>query len=157
LGWEIPAGLHFVPVDFTKEGLVEALGRSSYDSQGLSFFNWMGVTYYLPRQAVLATLRAIADVAPAGSTVVFDYSDSGAVITEREAKRRRYLYMATRRIGELLMTSLEASTLSSELACRGLCLHEDLGQSDIEGRFFQGCMDRYHAHEASHFARAIVK
>ena len=108
LGWEIPAQLHFVPVDFTREGLAGALGHSSYDPQFLSCFNWMGVTYYLPRQAVFTTLRAIADIAPAGSTVVFDYADTGAVITEKEAKRRRYLYMATIRLGEPLKTSLDA-------------------------------------------------
>ena len=30
LGWKIPAKLHFIPIDFTKESLATALTRSSY-------------------------------------------------------------------------------------------------------------------------------
>ena len=49
-GWVIPAQLHFVPVDFNKESLTSALRRSSYDLQLLTFFSWLGVTYYLARE-----------------------------------------------------------------------------------------------------------
>ena len=42
LGWEIPAQLHFVPVDFSKEGLAAALQRSAYDPQKASFFALAG-------------------------------------------------------------------------------------------------------------------
>ena len=157
LGWEIPAQLYFVPVDFTQEGLAGALGRSSYDPHALSLFNWLGVTYYLLHEAVFSTLQAIAALSPAGSKVIFDYSDTGAFITEKAAKQARYLYEATRRIGEPLKTGLDSSMLSSDLDCIGLRLHEDLSPSDIEGRYFQGRTDQYHANEKSHFACAIVK
>jgi methyltransferase (TIGR00027 family) len=156
LGWEIPKQVHFVSVDFTLEGLVEALDRSSYDPKVLSLFSWLGVTYYLPRQAVYNTLREISDVAPMGSTVVFDYSDEKAIISEKEAKRLRYLYAATNRIGEQLMTSFDASTLSREISGLGLRIEDDLGCSDIEERYFRGRKDRYHASERSHFACAVV-
>ncbi|MHB1043431.1 MAG: class I SAM-dependent methyltransferase [Eubacteriales bacterium] len=42
LGWEHPAQLHFIPVDFTQESLAPALTRSSYDPQAPSFFSWLG-------------------------------------------------------------------------------------------------------------------
>src|SRR5258708_23645006 len=51
-GWEIPANLHFVPIDFTKESLSDALRRSPYDPAMLTFFSWLGVTYYLTREAI---------------------------------------------------------------------------------------------------------
>ena len=59
-GREHPAQLHFIPVDFSRENLAEALESSAYDPQAPSFFSWLGVTYYLTREAALATLRAIA-------------------------------------------------------------------------------------------------
>ncbi|MHB1043766.1 MAG: class I SAM-dependent methyltransferase, partial [Eubacteriales bacterium] len=36
LGWEQPARLHFIPVDFTRDHLSAALARSSYDPQAPS-------------------------------------------------------------------------------------------------------------------------
>lgn len=49
LGWEQPAQLHFVPVDFEQESLAAALRRSSYNPYVPSFFSWLGVTYHLIR------------------------------------------------------------------------------------------------------------
>jgi methyltransferase (TIGR00027 family) len=91
-GWNIPAPLHLVPVDFSRERLTAALGRSAYDPQAPSFFSWLGVTYYLTRNVVFDTLRAIASIAPQGSTVVFDYMDADAFIREKAAKRTRLMH-----------------------------------------------------------------
>lgn len=66
-GRQLPPQLHFLPVDFSREKLAPALQRSAYDSQAPSFFSWLGVTYYLTREAVFATFRAIAAVAPRGA------------------------------------------------------------------------------------------
>lgn len=71
--WKIPPNLHFVPIDFSKENVAEALKGFSFDSQTKSFFSWLGVTMYLTRDDVFTTLRSIAEVAPRGSIVVFDY------------------------------------------------------------------------------------
>ena len=74
LGWEPPAQLHFISTDFTQESLSEVLKRSSYDPQVPTFFNWLGVTYYLPRDVVFATFRTIADIAGKGSKVICIYT-----------------------------------------------------------------------------------
>lgn len=83
LKWDIPAQMHFVTVDLTKEKLSDALTRTSYDTAALSFFTWMGVTYYLSYDEVLSTLSNIADIAPVGSLIVFDYLDIEALDPER--------------------------------------------------------------------------
>ncbi len=157
LGWDLPAQLHLLPVDFAHEDLATALAHSSYDPQVLSFFNWLGVTYYLSRDVLFTTLRAIAKLAPAGSSVIFDYLDQDAFIPERTAKRVRLMQEAARMGGEPMKTGLEPSTLAAELTDLGLCLHEDLGPADIEERFFRGRTDGYHAFEHIHFAWAMVK
>jgi methyltransferase (TIGR00027 family) len=79
LGWKHPAKLNFIPIDFTKEDLKSVLTRSlSYDTKAKTFFSWLGVTMYLTPDEVFSTLRSITNVAPMGSTVVFDYLDNGA-------------------------------------------------------------------------------
>jgi methyltransferase (TIGR00027 family) len=156
LDWELPAQLHFVPVDFTNQSLAAELTHSSYDPLTLSFFSWLGVTYYLPRDTVFTTLQAIADIAPAGSVVIFDYFDNDAFIPEKATKRMQFLQEAVRRVGEPLKTGLDPSTLATDLANIGLRLHENLHPADIERRYFQERTDGYHASEHVHFAWAVV-
>lgn len=157
LGWELPLQLHFVPVDFTGENLAAALAGSLYDPKTLSFFSWLGVTYYLPREAVFTTLRAFADIATAGSTVIFDYMDTDVFVPERAAKRMQMSLEKCREWGEPLITGLDPSTLAADLAPIGLRLLEDLSPSDVQGRYFQGRTDGYYACEHVHFARAVVE
>jgi len=84
LGWEHPAKLHFIPIDFTKESLVTALGSSSsYDSKATTLFSWLGGIPYLTQEEVFTTLRSITEIAPAGSTIVFDYFDADVFIPEK--------------------------------------------------------------------------
>jgi methyltransferase (TIGR00027 family) len=155
-GWELPAQLHFVPVDFTKESLASALQYSSYDPQIASFFSWQGVTYYLTREVVFATLQAIATIAPSGSAIVFDYMDADAFIPGRAAKRTQLMHGIARRVGEPMKTGFDPLTLVGDLKRLGLTLQENLTPADIEDRYFRGRTDRYHAFEHVHFARAVV-
>jgi methyltransferase (TIGR00027 family) len=157
LGWEQPAQLHFVPVDFEQETLTEALTRSSYDPRALGFFSWLGVTYYLTRDAVSATLRSIAGLSPADTAVVFDYLDTDAFVPERAAKRIQVMLEAFRQQSMPLITGFDPSTLSAGLAQLGLRLHEDLSPADIQERYFQGRTDGYYACEHVHFAWAVVE
>ena len=101
LGWEHPAKLHFIPIDFTKESLVTALTRSSsYDPNVKSFFSWFGVTPYLTQEEVFATLRSIAEVTPASSTIVFDYFDTDAFIPEKLSPQMQETLDFLQKIGE---------------------------------------------------------
>ena len=156
LGWELPAHLHFVPLDFTRESLAAALGRPPYDPRVPSFFSWLGVTYYLTREVVLDTLRAIADIAPAGSYVVFDYMDPDAFVPERAAKRMQRMQAIVRQAGEPMKAGFDPSRLAADLETLGLRLQEDLSPADIEERYFRGRSDGYHAYEHVHFAQVAV-
>jgi len=157
IGRDQPEKLHFVPVDFTKESLATALTRSSYDPKALSFFSWLGVTYYLPREAVLAALRAFADIAPQGSSVIFDYMDTDAFVPGRAAKRIQMSMEKCREWGEPLITGFDPATLAANLAGSGLHLNEDLSPADIQELYFKGRTDGYYACEHVHFAWAVVE
>jgi len=156
-GWDVPPQLHFVPVDFNQESLADALRRSSYNPHTLSLFSWLGVTYYLTREVVYATLKTITRIAPVGSTIIFDYMDADAFIPEKAARRIQLMQHGARRVGEPMKTGFDPQTLADDLNRVGLSLQENLSPSDIEGRYFQGRTDRYHAFEHVHFARATVQ
>lgn len=157
LDWSIPDHLHLIPVDFNQQSLNLALEQSSYDPQKLSFFSWLGVSYYLQREVVMSTLRSFAELAPAGSSIVFDYLDTDAFIPEKTAVRVKRMQAAVQMSGESMITGFDPSTLASDLFEIGLRLDENLSPSDIQERYFKGRTDGYCAFEHVHFARAVVE
>lgn len=157
LEWEIPANLHFVPIDFTCDNLASVLKGSSFDSQALSFFSWQGVSYYLTRDEVFATLRSLADVAPTGSMVIFDYLDTDAFDPEKVAPRVLAMQQGAQQVGEPMKSGFDPDGLAAELAGLGLHLQENLSPAYIEERYFTGRTDNYHAFEHFNFACAVVK
>lgn len=70
----IPANVSFVPMDFTKDSLLEQLRSAGYSEEERTFFLWEGVTYYLPEFAVKDTLHFVRDHAAPGSRIAFDYT-----------------------------------------------------------------------------------
>jgi len=69
----IPSNVSFVPMDFTKDNLLEELRNAGYSEQQNTFFLWEGVTYYLPESAVKDTLHFVRDHSASGSRIAFDY------------------------------------------------------------------------------------
>jgi methyltransferase (TIGR00027 family) len=158
LGWKHPAKLHFISIDFTKESLVTALtSSSSYDTKIKTFFNWLGVTYFLTRDDAFTTFRSITKITPSGSIIVFDYLDTDTFIPEKSSPQMQKSLEYLRKIGEPMITGFNPSTLGEELASLGFSLKENLSPADIEERYFQGRTDGYHAYEYRHFACAVVE
>lgn len=156
LGWAMPANLRFIPVDFANDDLAQSLRQSDYDPSAPALFSWLGVTYYLPREAISTTLRAIADVAAAGSSIIFDYLDQAAFDPRCAGERVQKMITIAGRAGEPMQSGFDPALLSGELAACGLRLNEDLGPEAIEARYFAQRTDGYHAFEQVHFARATV-
>lgn len=157
LGWKKPRNLHYVPIDFNKENLETALQRSSFDSDALSLFSWLGVTYYLPQDAVFSTLRTIAEIAPSGSTIIFDYYNKDAFNPDKVSPRVQGWKQYAAQVGEPIITGFDPETLALEIDSLGLRLYENLSPVDIENRYFLGRKDNYHATEHTHYACVVVK
>jgi methyltransferase (TIGR00027 family) len=69
----IPGNLRFVPVDFTTGTLAGALAAAGFDRAAPVFFSWLGVSYYLPLESIVETMRFIAGQ-DAASEVIFDFA-----------------------------------------------------------------------------------
>ncbi len=157
LGWKYPSHLHLIAADFNKDNASEALARSTYNKECLSFFNWLGVTYYLPYDVVFAVLQTISESAPAGSRIVFDYLDTDLLIPEKSAQRSQEILMMAEQAGERIKSFFNPETLAADLAKVGFQLEENLNPSEINGLYFNNRPDNYYACENAHFACAVVK
>jgi len=154
-GWKIPEHLHFVPLDFNQESLKSGLQGSGYDANKTGFFSWLGVSYYLSREVVFATLRDLANMAAKGSTLVFDYLDAGAFSPAKAGRRVQFMLWIAGQVGEPMKSGFEPQSLAADLERLGWLLQEDLAPEEIDRLYFQGRTDRYRALEHLHFARAI--
>lgn len=154
-GWSHPANLHIIATDFRTENLGSALARSAYDADQLSFFSWLGVSFYLTREVVFDTLREIASIAAPGSQVVFDYLDPDAFDPNRSGKLMQQMQYMAVQLGEPMKAGFDPLTLAAELEVLGLRLEENLDPASIEARYFAGT-DGYHALPHFHYARARV-
>lgn len=156
-GWTIPANLHLLPIDFTSQSLSDVLHASTYNPLAQTFFSWLGVTYYLTSQAITQTLQALPTLAPAGSSLVFDYLDQDAFDPARVSPRAKMMQATTQRIGEPMKTGFDPRTLAAFLQPFGLHLTDNLTPADIQARYFTHRSDRLRAFEHVHFAHTILK
>jgi O-methyltransferase involved in polyketide biosynthesis len=109
----------------------------------------------LTKEDVVTTLRSIVEVAPSGSTIVFDYTDTDAFIPEKLSPQMRELIKYLEKIGEPLKSEgFNPLNLAEDLASLGFQLDEDLSPKEIEGRYLQG--RKYGHSELMHFACAVV-
>lgn len=158
LGWKLPGKLHFIPIDFTQESVASALTHSSsYDLKVKSLFSWLGVVIYLTREEVFATLRSIIDIAPAGSMVIFDYTNTDAFNPEKSSPQMQKFMEFGQKIGEPMITGFNPSALAEDLEGLGFHLYENLSPADIEILYFQGRKDGFHAQEHGHITCAVIE
>jgi methyltransferase (TIGR00027 family) len=155
-GLEVPNNLHFVPVDFNEGNFENALKNAGYNPNGLSFFSWLGVTYYLPIESIVAVLCKVAKIAPKGSSIVFDYMDNDGFDPKKAASRVSLMRQITKRCGEPMITGFDPLLLGEQLERIGFVLQENLSPEDVENLFFKGRSDNYHAYENVHLAQAVV-
>lgn len=82
-GIPLPPDLTFAPVDFERDTLMAGLLAAGFDAGWPAVFSWLGVTMYLSREAVLATLGVVAGL-PRGSAVTCDFRVPAALLNPVE-------------------------------------------------------------------------
>jgi methyltransferase (TIGR00027 family) len=156
LGIPLPRSLFFVPVDFERESLAEALSKSSFSAHVPAFFSWLGTTVYLKKSAVLQTLGDVASCAAKGSEIVFSYCDPEPFEGKSCSETFNRLLRATERRGEPMITGFHDKELFGELGRLGFGVLERLSPGEIQTRYFSGRTDGLTMLDHIHFVCARV-
>jgi methyltransferase (TIGR00027 family) len=135
-----PASLTFVPINFERSTLAEALERGGFSPADAAFFSWLGVTMYLDEAAIMSTLYFIAAL-PAGSGVVFDYAVFPSLLSPREHRAMELLASRVAERGEPWKTYLDPTSLSRMLHSMGFSKVENLGPEQLNQRYLSGRKD----------------
>jgi methyltransferase (TIGR00027 family) len=154
--FSLPASLHFVAVDFSREDLSHALSRSCYDSEIPAFFSWLGVSYYLEREDLFKVLRSLSETVAPGSQIAFDYMDLEAFDPDRATLHVQKLKDKVRFLGEPMKSGLDPEVLEKDLKGVGWELRQNLSPEDIEEMYFRGCADGLRTGKHIHLALAAL-
>jgi methyltransferase (TIGR00027 family) len=129
----LPPWLNFVPVDFERDDLGEALVAAGFQQHSPAFFTWLGVVPYLTQDAIGSTLDYIASIQ--NSEVVFDYMEPHQAfsdeIRELVAKRTERL----EKMDERSPSRFEPAGMAAILRAHGFCDIEDINYQEITSRF----------------------
>ena len=135
----VPQQVSFVPIDFNQESLRSVLQKAGYQSHQKTLFIWEGVSYYLNKESVEATLDFVGQSAPSDSIIGFDYT---VPLTEETIENYYGAAefaesMKERHAGEALTFSIDDAGLSAFLEQSNLHLVEQLDSQEIESRYLR--------------------
>lgn len=72
-GIAVPPHVAFVPADLESEDPVARLAEAGFDAAAPALVSWLGVSFFLPEDAVARVLAGLARLAP-GTELVMDYA-----------------------------------------------------------------------------------
>jgi methyltransferase (TIGR00027 family) len=144
---QMPRQLRFVPCDFESTSLADALAACGFREQAPCFVSWLGVTQYLSRDAIRATL-AWAGRRASGSELVLTFLESSAQ-TER-------LKASMAETGTAVLSHFMPDEVTSLLREAGFSRIEHLSPAAANERYFQNRTDGLRAPEMQRLVSAIV-
>jgi methyltransferase (TIGR00027 family) len=126
----IPANVSYIPVDFNRQSLPEALADHGFSTRKRTLFLWEGVSYYLPRPVVEGVLDFVSRCAE-GSSIVFDYALDAYVRGDTSTLGGREVARWLKRVREPFVFGLDPSETREFLTARKLHTVSDLGPEDL--------------------------
>lgn len=155
-GLDPPESLHFIPVDLEKETVASALSDTAFESNRPAFFSWLGVTPYLPNEAIFTTLESIQEISIEGSELVFDFVDSEGADPETTTPRIRRFMKMVEQMGEPAQDGLSLDEIEQQLTRRGFEMLEMLDPDEQRSRYFADQPDYLEPTEHYHFVHVRV-
>jgi methyltransferase (TIGR00027 family) len=123
-----------VEIDFRTQSLAERLLDAGFTVGVRTFVVWEGVSMYLTRAAVGATLDTLRDVCGSGSTLAMDFwHDAGGLHPFDQV--RRVAARAIRLIGEPVTFGLPPAQADDFFAARGFTITELATATELTARF----------------------
>jgi len=140
-GLPVPDTAAFVPCEFTRQSVVDALDQAGLDRRRPAFFSWLGVTMYLEPATTLRTIEALAPLAGGGGGLVFDYGVPPESVGVLQRIGFKVLAGRLARVGEPFIGFFEPLELVAAVKRAGFSRVDDLSPSDLTSRFLSDRTD----------------
>ncbi|MDR4315891.1 MULTISPECIES: class I SAM-dependent methyltransferase [Niallia] len=156
-GYEIPAHLKFVAMDFTKELSLEKLAAAGLDLSKKTVFSLLGVSYYLTKDVLQQLLHGFFKDLSKGSSIIFDFADEGLFTEPGIFNRVQNMVQMAQAAGEPMKFAASLAELEDLLANEELLIYEHLSPQKIQQQFFSNRDDNLQAFETIHYIHAVKK
>lgn len=153
LQWNIPENVHYVPIDFAKDDMIEVLKHAGYDENVPTFFAILGVIYYLTLPIFEQTIEKISNISGNGNRLIFDFPDE-TTFDEKGAERVYRLTQITAKLGEPMQHGFSVSEIRQALLRHGFVISTHETPMSIQKHFFEHRADGQTAFENIHFILA---
>jgi methyltransferase (TIGR00027 family) len=150
-----PENLRYCPVDFQSSSLRDALAEASFEFHIPSVFSWLGVTQYLSKSAIQATLQFIQSL-PKSSTVVFSFVPSDPVLIDEDRQLITELGRVAAARGEPFLSRFDPEELQQLLYDIGFSSVYHLLPAIAQERYFAGRTDGLTAQGVEQLMRATT-
>ncbi len=117
------ARVHHVAVDFGRDKLEDALASAGHRTERPTLWLWEGVTMYLPREAMRATLAVLSARSAVGSRLIVTYAEPEFTTLAPKLVPAMRAVFAT--IGEPIIGDLRPDEMHAELAREGFMVIRD--------------------------------
>jgi methyltransferase (TIGR00027 family) len=139
-GLRLAPGATFVPVDFERQSLADALAASPFARARPAFFSWLGVVPYLTEEAITTTLQFVGGGA-IGSGIAFDYGQPAESLPLMERMAFSFLARRVAAAGEPFRSAFTPDAIERILRAAGFTAIEDVGMDVVNDRYFSGRTD----------------
>lgn len=147
----LPERLVHVAVDFAHDSLDDALARAGHDPHRPTLFLWEGVTMYLPRPAVRATLDVLRERGAPGSVIIVSYCETRFATIPRALEPGVKQLFAL--VGEPLLGLVDRAAMHGLLGEFGYRVERDTWSRDWQTATSYGERPRTRLHERVAVAR----
>jgi methyltransferase (TIGR00027 family) len=137
----VPESLTFVPVDFERQALPDALATAGFDAKAGAVFSWLGVTPYLTRPAVFTTLKYLALATKTRGGVAFDYGLDPKLLTAGQRLVFESMAARVKAAGEPWVSFFDPVELVQKLLWLGFRVAEDVTPDALNARYLANRSD----------------
>jgi methyltransferase (TIGR00027 family) len=135
----VPDYVRYAPIDFDTQTLEDVLPPLGYDPKQRTFFVLEGVTMYVAKAGIGATLDFIRRNSAPGSRVVFDYLLRPVIEGKYQGYwAADYIAFAVARMGEPYVTGWMPREAAAFAKKHGLVVVEDVGDKELLKRHLLG-------------------
>jgi O-methyltransferase involved in polyketide biosynthesis len=134
---------------------IEELTAAGFDVMRPSYFSWLGVTMYLTRTAIDATLRVVAALPPP-STITLDFHLPNDDLTGLDLETAQFASQRAAQLGEPWRTRFRPEELQTHLHDLGFSNMSHLTPAEAATRYLSGRQDGLRAPEWAQVISATV-
>jgi methyltransferase (TIGR00027 family) len=140
---KFPEHVRFVPVNFERDDLVQALLKAGFSPDESTIAVWEGVVSYLSPAAVHETFLTLARLLSPTSRLIFTYVHKTALDDSNPFPEARRWKSSVQTSGEPFVFGFEPADLGNYLRKRGFTLAGDLSTADLAKAY----NPQFHRHE----------